>query len=189
VDKVSVRKRRRKRRTMIRVLAPEYFENRDIGFIMVSSPDKLVNKTLEVPLILLTNFPLHNYMACKLKIIEVEDNNAYTIYYGHRYFREYIQALFMKGTSYVDIYRDIEVKEGVRYRILAGVYTRRNISTSRKRAIRRAAFKILDKYNNVENLKFLKSALYGVIDAEIGAVSRKIYPIRWVGIQKIKVVG
>ncbi|RLG60891.1 hypothetical protein DRN87_03415, partial [Candidatus Geothermarchaeota archaeon] len=113
---------------------------------------------------------------------------AYTIYYGHQYFREYIQALFIRGTSYVDIYRDIEVEDGVRYRVLAGVYTTKRINTSRKRAIRRRVFKVLDKYNGRSNDEFLKAAIYGVIDAEIGSVARKIYPIRWVGIQKMKVV-
>jgi len=183
-----MRRTKGKRRTLIKVLAPEYFENRESGYITSSSPDKLINRTLEVPLISLTNFPLHNYMVCKLRIIDVKDNTAYTIYYGHRYYREYIQALFMKGTSYVDIYRDVTVKEGIRYRVFAGVHTRRNISTSRKRAIRRRVFNLLDKYNDVDNIKFLKAALYGVIDAEIGVVSRKISPIRWVGIQKMKIV-
>ena len=42
-------------------------------------------------------------MTFKLKITRIEDNMAYTIYYGHRYFREYMQTLFMKGTSYVYI--------------------------------------------------------------------------------------
>jgi len=180
--------RRGRRKSIVRVLAPEYFENREVGYIIVSNPESSLNRTIEVPLVRLTEFPLHNYIVCKLKIVDVEDSTAYTIYYGHRYFREYIQALFMKGTSYVDIFRDITVKEGITYRIQAGVYTRRRISTSRKKAIRRRVFEVLDKYNGVENIKFLKTILYGVVDAEIGAVSRKICPIRWVGIQKMKVV-
>lgn len=179
---------RRRRKYTIKVLAPEYFENREIGYIFTSSPENVLNRTIEVPLIQLTEFPLHNYMTCKLKIIDIEDSTAYTIYYGHRYYREYIQALFMRGTSYIDIFRDVTVKEGFTYRIQAAVYTRYRINTSRKKAIRREAFKILDKYNEVENIKFLKATLYGVIDAEIGAVARRISPIRWVGIQKMKVI-
>ena len=182
-----MRRVKRKRRHMVKILAPEYFENRDIGYLLTTRPESLVNRTLEVPLITLTEFPLHNYILCRLKIVDVVDETAYTIYYGHRYFREYIQALFMKGTSYIDIFRDVTVDEGIKYRIQAAVYTRRRVSTSRKRAIRRRVFKVLDKYNGSENVKFLKATLYGVIDAEIGAVARKISPIRWVGIQKMKV--
>jgi len=177
---------RRKRKKIFQVVAPDIFDNAEVGYI-ISSGD-VVGRTLEVPLISLTGFPLHNYINCRLKIYHTEDNKAYTIYYGHQYFREYIQALFIRGTSYVDIYRDIEVEDGVRYRVLAGVYTTRRINTSRKRAIRRRVFKVLDKYNGRSNDEFLKAAIYGVIDAEIGSVARKIYPIRWVGIQKMKVV-
>jgi len=180
--------RRRKRKKYFRVLAPEIFNNIEVGYILGDSKDNILNRTLEVVMSKLTENPLDQFKKCKLKVVKVLDRDAYTIYYGHSYFREYLRSLFTIGSSYVDAIRDIHLDDGFKYRVSAGVFTTRRITTSRKKAIRRNIFKILDEWGGSKSKSFIKAAIYGVLDRDIMKVSRKIYPVRWAGIEKIKVI-
>jgi len=177
--------RRRRRKKVFPVVSPSIFGEVEVGAILATSEEHVIGRRLEVQLSKLTNIPTHTFIKCKLKIIDVRNGVAYTEFDGMEYFREYIRALFMKGTSYVDVYRDIDVDSNL-FRVLTGVFTTSRINTSRKRAIRREVYNVFDWYLDKRVDYFIRDALYGVIDTYIYKVSKKIYPIRWAGIIKIK---
>ena len=181
-------RKKRKRKFIIPVYAPKVLGSIELPHIIVDSLEKAIGRTYPVLLYDITNDPSHQFIKCKLKIIEVKDNKAYTIYAGHEYLREYIRSLFMRGTSYVECIRDLKTEENYHYRILAGVFTPKRINNSRKKAIRREVFKVIDKWNGRKNEVFIRDAITGVIDKEIITAAKKIYPVRWAGIQKVKLV-
>jgi small subunit ribosomal protein S3Ae len=180
---------RRKRKKYIKVLAPKLFDHKEIGYILADNVENVVGRTLEVPLYHLTSNPLHMYIKCKLFIDRVNGETAYTRYYGHQYYREFVRSLFMRGTSYIDVYKDLRINGDRTYRLTVGIFTPKRVSTSRKKAIRKNVMEALDKWMNSDEDTFLKEAIYGVIDNYISNVSRKVYPIRWCGIIKIKAVN
>jgi len=182
------RRRRRKKKIIMLVYAPKVLGGMELPHIIVDEPIKAIGRTYPVLLFDLTNDPTHQFIKCKLKIVDVKDEKAYTIYAGHEYVREYIRSLFMRGTSYVECIRDVKTKEGYHYRILAGIYTPKRINNSRKKAIRREVFKVIDRWNGKENDVFIRDAITGLIDKEIIVAAKKIYPVRWGGIQKVKLV-
>lgn len=177
--------RRRRRKKVFTVVAPPLFGEAEVGSILAGSEDHVLGRRLEVQLSGLTMIPTHTFIKCRLRIVRVEDTFAYSEFDGMEYFREYIRALFMKGTSYVDVYRDIYIDE-YGFRVLAGIFTPKRINTARKRAIRRAVYRVFDKYLGRDVEHFIRDAVYGVIDTDIHKASKKIYPVRWAGIIKIK---
>ena len=185
---MRVSRRKRWRVEYFNVVAPSIFDGKDVGVVIAKRPESLIGRTLEVPLNSLTNNPLHQFIKCKLKIVRVEDSQAFSIYYGHEYFREYVRSLFSRGSSYVEIVRDVKTSDNGVYRILAGVFTRGRTTTSRKKAIRRSVFEVIDGWGEKDDDDFIKDAVYGVIDSHIVNVSKKIYPVKWAGIIKVKVV-
>ncbi len=177
--------RRRRRKKVIPVVSPPVLGEVEVAYVLAGDEDSLVGRRVEVQLSGLTSLPTHTFIKCRLRIVRVEDGVAYTEFDGMEYFREYVRALFMKGTSYVDVYRDVGIGDSV-FRVLTGVFTPKRINTSRKRAIRREVYNVFNRYLRKDVNYFIRDALYGVIDTYIHKASKKIYPVRWAGIIKIK---
>jgi len=96
----------------------------------------------------------------------------------------------MRGTSYVKAIKDIETKDGYKFRVRVGVFTAKRINNSRKKGIRRYVFDVLDKWaKKTDHQTFIRDILFGKLDEEIKKVARKVYPIRdGTGIYKVKVL-
>ena len=184
------RLKRGRRKYYIIVKAPRVLGGMELFPIIATEPENVVGKHVEVLLADLTGDFKHQFIKVKLKIVGIKDNIAETIYSGHEYFREYERSLILRGTSYVKAIRDVTTKDGYKYRIRIGVFTTKRITTSRKRAIRRYVFNVLDEWSKrTNNEAFIKDMLFGNIDEEIRKVSKKVYPIReGTGIMKVKLL-
>ena len=185
VYKWMIKRGRHRKKRIIKVLSPKLFNNRELGYIPCYEPKNIIGRRLETILYNLTELPLHFYIKIKFKIVDVDGDTAYTEFDGLEYFREYIRSLFQRGTSYIDIYRDLMV-EDMGYRIFIDIFTPKRINTSRKRAVRSLIHRYIDSLDYDSHDKFLTDLIYGVIDNEVVKLSRKIYPIRWGGVTKVK---
>ncbi|HIE37191.1 TPA: 30S ribosomal protein S3ae [Candidatus Geothermarchaeota archaeon] len=184
------RSRRGKKKFQIMVKAPELLGGMDLYYILATDPDLIKGRRIEVLLSDLTGDFNHQFIKVKLKITEVKDSYAYTVYDGHEYFREYERSFIMRGTSYVKAIKDIETKDGYKFRVRVGVFTAKRINNSRKKGIRRYVFDVLDKWaKKTDHQTFIRDILFGKLDEEIKKVARKVYPIRdGTGIYKVKVL-
>ncbi len=184
------RARRGKRKYYITVRAPDVLGGMLLHDVIATDPKNLIGRTYETLLADLTGDLKHQFIKVKFRIVRVEGDIAYTIYIGHEYFREYERSLVMRGTSVVEAIRDVYTKDGYRYRIRVHVYTTKRINNSRKKAIRRYVFQLLDRWaQNTDNDTFIKDMLFGKIDEEIKKLARKVYPIReGTGIIKVKLI-
>ncbi|HIQ13190.1 MAG TPA: 30S ribosomal protein S3ae [Thermoprotei archaeon] len=184
------RSRKGKKKFQIMVKAPELLGGMDLYYILATDPDLIKGRRIEVLLSDLTGDFNHQFIKVKLKITEVKDSYAYTVYDGHEYFREYERSFIMRGTSYVKAIKDIETKDGYKFRVRVGVFTAKRINNSRKKGIRRYVFDVLDKWaKKTDHQTFIRDILFGKLDEEIKKVARKVYPIRdGTGIYKVKVL-
>ena len=184
------RTRRGRRKYYYMVKAPELLGGKDLYYVMASDPEHLIGRNIEVLLSDLNGDFNDQFIKVKLKIVEVKDSYAYTVYNGHEYFREYERSFIMRGTSYVKAIRDVETKDGYRLRVRASVFTTKRINNSRKKAIRRYVFEVLDRWASKSDFQtFVRDILFRKIDEEIKKVARKVYPIRdGTGIYKVKVI-
>ncbi len=185
---MAVTRIRRKRKNLVEVRAPTLFNSKSLGYIFCNDPEELIGRRIESMLYHLTELPTHLYVKVKFRIVSVEDRIAYTEFDGLEYFREYIRSLFLRGTSYINVYKTVSVDNKI-FRIFVDIFTPKRINTSRKKAIRRVVYPILEGLGKLNMDRFLMEVLYGKVDSEIMSVSKKIYPIRWAGITKIKFVG
>jgi len=186
-----IRAIKRKRKLYLTVQAPEILGGMMLNEIIATSKESVIGRTYETLLADITGDINHQFKKIRFKIVDVKDSVAKTIYFGHEYFREYEKSLIMRGTSYVEAIRDVTTKDGYKYRIRVGVYTTKRINNSRKKAIRRLVFSLLDKWaSRSDNETFIKDMIFGKIDEEIKKVARKVYPIReGTGIMKVKLIS
>lgn len=181
---------KRRRKKSFTVVAPPSLGEVELHEVLANDEKSLINRTYEPLLYDITEDLQHQNIVLRLKITRVEDGKAYTIFAGHSYVREYLRALIVRGTSFVKAFKDVETKDGYRYRVLAGAFTTRTINTSRKRAIRKIAFEILEKRaKELDNDAFIKGILFEKIASEIYNAAKKICPLRHVGILKTKLLS
>jgi len=185
------RTRRGRKKLYVMVKAPELLGGKDLYYVIATEPKHLIGRNIEVLLSDLTGDFNHQFIKVKLKIVEVKDSYAYTVYNGHEYFREYERSFIMRGTSYVKAIRDVETKDGYKFRVRVSVFTTKRINNSRKKAIRRYVFEVLDRWaEKSDHQTFIRDILFGKLDEEIKEVAKKVYPIRkdGTGIYKVKVL-
>ena len=181
---------RGKKKYYYTVKSPEILGGVLLNDVITTDPKYLIGKTYETLLADLTGDLKHQFIKVRFKIVDLDGEIAKTIYIGHEYFREYEKSLIMRGTTYVEAIRDVKTKDGYKYRVRVGVYTTKRINNSRKKAIRRLVFQLLDKWaSRSDNETFIKDMLFGKIDEEIKKLARKVYPIReGTGVMKVKLV-
>jgi|Deesub1362A_J573_1020465.scaffolds.fasta_scaffold00001_218 small subunit ribosomal protein S3Ae len=181
---------RGKKKYYYTVKSPEILGGVLLNDVITTDPKYLIGRTYETLLADLTGDLKHQFIKVRFKIVDLDGEIAKTIYIGHEYFREYEKSLIMRGTTYVEAIRDVKTKDGYKYRIRVGVYTTKRINNSRKKAIRRLVFQLLDKWAaRSDNETFIKDMLFGKIDEEIKKLARKVYPIReGTGVMKVKLV-
>jgi len=182
--------KRGRKKVYVMVKAPDFLGGNDLYYVIANSPENLIGRNIEVLLSDLTGDFNHQFIKVKLKIYEVKDSYAYTRYNGHEYFREYERSLIMRGTSYVKAIRDVETKDGGRFRVRASVFTTKRITSSRKSAIRKQVFKVIDKWAEaLDSKSFIREILMGKVNDEIAEAARKVYPLReGSGVFKVKVL-
>lgn len=182
-------KRKRKAKKLFRVFTPPYLGFKEVGTVLATGPEHVIGRTVEITFYEVTGDFQHQNIKLKLQILKVEGDEAYTDLKTMEYMREFLRSLVRRRTSMVDAVIDLETKDGYKIRAMAIAFTTRRITSSRKRAIRKVAFEILKKRATELVFKqFIHEALLGKIASEIYNEGKKIYPLRFVGVRKIKVL-
>jgi small subunit ribosomal protein S3Ae len=181
---------RKPRKRSFTVMAPASLGGVELHEVLSNDGESLINRAYEPLLYDVTEDLQHQNIILRLKITKVEDEKAYTIFAGHSYVREYLRALIVRGTSFIKAFKDVETKDGYRYRVMVGAFTTKVINTSRMRAIRRIIFDVLERRaKNLDNDSFIKEILFEKLASEIYNAAKKIYPLRHVGIMKTKLLS
>lgn len=178
------------RKYYLKVKCPDLLGGIPLYDVVASSLENVIGRKIEVLLADITGDAKHQFIKVKFKIVGISGDYAETIYIGHEYFREYERSLIMRRTSYVKAIRDVRTQDGYHFRIRVGVFTTKRITNSRKKAIRRLVFQVLDKWaSKCTGETLIKDMLFGKIDEEIKRVARRVYPIReGSGIMKVKLI-
>ncbi len=181
-------KRRLKKRSFT-LVAPNSLGGVELHDFMADDPERAVDRVCTPLLYDITEDLQHHNIILKLKIVGIEGKRAQTIFAGYQYVREYLRALVIRGTSFVEAIKDVETADGYRYRVTVGVFTIRRINTSRMKAVRKRVFEVLDRKSmGLDNDSFIKEMLFEKVASEIYKSARKICPLRHVGILKVKLL-
>ena len=169
------------------VVSPPYFGGVDLGAIPSDDPSKLIGRIVDGTLYDITNDFAHQYLKLYFRIENVEGKIAQTIFKGHEYSRDYLRSLVRRRTTRVDGIFNIVTKDNYGLSLAASVFTLSRIKTSQEHEIRAIMSKIIkEKASNLTFDQFVQELVLGKIASDIYNESKKISPLRHVGVRKSK---
>ncbi len=179
-----------KLKSWYKVLAPEAYENKEIGEVPSSDPKKLLNKIIKVPLFLIGGRAGAASINTRLKfrIIEVKGTTAFTRLIGHEIDQSFVKTLARRRRSVIDQIVDIETTDGNKVRIKGVIITVNRISQRPKTTLRNM-FKdhIIEATKNMTLNELMQAILFGKFAQQIQQDLKKIIPIRKIQIHKTEV--
>ena len=173
------------------IYSPRYFGYKEIGTTWASDPSQVIGRTIWVSLYTLTGDFSKQYLLIRFKIVRVKDSVAETIFYGHKYGREFVRSLVRRGSSRIDGIFNLTTKDGFDLRVQATAFTLKRVRSHSIKAklIRKAMKKILEEAASKLNLSQLaQEFVLGKTASDIYQEAKKITMLRHVGVIKSKVL-
>lgn len=171
------------------ILAPDYFDSKDIGNTPAGSPELLIGRTVQPTLYDLTGDFEKIHVKLKFKILEVAGTKANTVFYGHEWSSDYLRGLVRRGTSRIDWIGPILTKDDYLMRISVIVFTHTRSKTSQEHAVRKGIEKVIRKHAKKHTFdELVTKVILGDLAGDVHKEVRQIMPIRECEIRKSKVL-
>jgi small subunit ribosomal protein S3Ae len=169
--------------------SPSYFGGTNIGSTPSDDPEKLIGRVVSVTLYDLTGDFSQQHMKLFFQIVNLNGNDAETIFKGHEYSNDYLKSLVRRRSTRVDSIQRITTADGYVLRISTVVFTVKRINDSQKTSIRHNINKIVkEKAQSLNFDQFIQETVLGKIASDIYNEAKKIVPIRHIGIRKSKLL-
>jgi len=187
--KVKIKDRWREKKWLM-VVAPQSFGGMVLASFPTTNPEKALGRVLETTLFdLLKQDPQQYTIKLFFQVTKAEGDRALTILKGQEYSRDYLRSLVRRGSSMVSMIRDYTTIDGFKVRVYVIAFTQFRINSSRKRAIREAAHKVVsEKASNMTYDQFSQEVVYGKTASDILNEAKKVTHIRHIGVRKIKII-
>lgn len=172
------------------IIAPSFFGNIELGSVPAEEDEKLIGRVVEATLYDITGDFSHMYLKMFFQVNEVDGKTAKTQFKGHEYSRDYLRSLVRRRTTKVDGLFNLTTKDGYRLRISVSALTLSRIKTSQEKIIRNIMDRIVkEKAAALTVDQFVQEMVLGKIASDIYNESKKVAPLRHVGIRKSKLVS
>jgi len=184
--------------------APKMFRNSKIGRTPVNrtagnktASEGLKGRVVTVNLAELNENESSSHTNIQLKVEEVQGRHCLTNFYGLAYTTDKLKSLVRKWQTLIEASIDIKTTDGYSLRIFCIGFTdrkRNQISkasyaqTSQVRQIRTKMTAVINKESNCELQDLVKKFILGSIGKSINKQCQNIFPLRDVGIRKVKLL-
>jgi len=169
------------------IISPPYFGGIELGAVPTDDPTKLVGRTVDSTLYDITNDFAHQYLKLYFRVEEVEGKTARTVFKGHEYSRDFLRSLVRRRTTRVDGIFNVNTKDNYGLTLSVSVFTLSRIKTSQEHDIRTIMNRIVrEKATNLTFDQFVQELVLGKIASDIYNETKKISPLRHVGVRKSK---
>ena len=169
------------------VMSPPYFGGVELGAVPADDPSKLVGRIVDSTLYDITNDFAHQYLKLYFRVEEVEGKTARTVFKGHEYSRDFLRSLVRRRTTRVDGIFNVTTKDNYGLTLAISVFTLSRIKTSQEHVIRNIMSKIVEeKASTLTFDQFVQELVLGKVASDIYNESKKISPLRHVGVRKSK---
>ncbi|NYZ76254.1 30S ribosomal protein S3ae [Candidatus Micrarchaeota archaeon] len=177
-----------KSKTWYTVLAPQMFENKEIGQIPATEDAHLMNRIVKVSLAELTGDMSQSYVNLNFRINEVKGKTAYTKLIGHEISAGYLRTLVRRRSNVVNEVVDVESKDGVKLRIKISIFTARRVSSPVKTALRNSTKdEVLLRVKEMDFQQLAQEIIFGKFSATLFNRLRKLCPVKRIEVRKAKV--
>ena len=169
------------------VMSPPYFGGVELGAVPADDPAKLVGRIIDSTLYDITNDFAHQYLKLFFRVEEVEGKTARTVFKGHEYSRDFLRSLVRRRTTRVDGIFNVTTKDNYGLTLAISVFTLSRIKTSQEHVIRNIMSKIVEeKASTLTFDQLVQELVLGKVASDIYNESKKISPLRHVGVRKSK---
>ncbi len=171
------------------IVAPPYFGNVELGSVPAEEQDQLIGRVAEATLYDITGDFSHQYLKMFFQVNQIDGKTARTVFKGHEYSRDYLRSLVRRRTTKVDGLFNLTTKDGYKLRIAVSALTLSRIKTSQEKTIRQIMTKIISEKAAALTLdQFVQEMVLGKIASDIYNESKRVAPLRHVGIRKSKLI-
>jgi ribosomal protein S3AE len=170
------------------IIAPKFFQEKVLGETPGDDVKKVIGRTVEVPLVLLTNDMGKYYLKAKMKIIKIEGSKAFTELAGLECLRDHISRMIRHRVTRIDIVQRLETKDGKKIAVKSIVVTNRRVTRGLEKDIKKFVEEVIASSVKESSLdEFVTKILKDIIKQKVLKEGSKIYPLRFFEIRKLEV--
>lgn len=172
------------------VYSPPYFGERIVAAIPCETPAALLGLVVETTLYDITDDFAHQSIKLYFLVVNTKDHKAETILKSHEYATDYLRSLVRRGSTRMDGIFNATTKDQYSMRISIVAFTRDRINHSQEHGVRQLMRQIVDEKAAALNYEQLSQEIVlGKLGSDIYNLTKKIAPLRHVGVRKSKIVS
>jgi len=172
------------------VYSPPYFGENIVASIPCEVPSAVVGRVVETTLYDITNDFAHQSIKLYFLVVNAKDHRAETILKSHEYATDYLRSLVRRGSTRLDGIFNATTKDQFSTRISIVAFTRDRINASQEHGVRQVMRQIVDEKATTLNYDQLsQEVVLGKLGSDIYNLSKKIAPLRHVGVRKSKLLS
>lgn len=161
------------------LLSPEIFGGAQIGKTMVSDPDNLVGRRINVSAVEVTNNFNKYYMKFTFRVGEISGDKARTNFDGSECMRDYISRMVVRHVKRIDTVQDLKTKDGVDIRVKGMAIVSKHAKSNTVKALRRKIAGMVVRMVQEQRLgDFIDGMMTDKLKGQILREIRTIYPVR-----------
>jgi len=172
------------------VYSPPYFGENIVASIPCEVPSAVIGRVVETTLYDITNDFAHQSIKLYFLVVNAKDHRADTILKSHEYATDYLRSLVRRGSTRLDGIFNATTKDQFSTRISIVAFTRDRINASQEHEVRHVMHQIVDEKATTLNYDQLsQEVVLGKLGSDIYNLSKKIAPLRHVGVSKSKLLS
>ena len=172
------------------VYSPSYFGELVVASVPVEEPSALIGRVVETTLYDITNDFAHQSIKLYFLVVNSKEHRAETILKSHEYATDYLRSLVRRGSTRLDGIFNVTTKDQFSSRISVVAFTRDRIKASQEHGIRQIMRQIVqERASSLNYDQLAHEAVLGKLGSDIYNLSKKIAPLRHVGVRKSKLLS
>jgi len=172
------------------VYSPPYFGENIVASIPCEVPSAVLGRVVETTLYDITNDFAHQSVKLYFLVVNVKDLRADTILKSHEYATDYLRSLVRRGSTRLDGIFNATTKDQFSTRISIVAFTRDRINASQEHGVRHVMRQVVDeKATSLNYDQLSQEVVLGKLGSDIYNLSKKIAPLRHVGVRKSKLLS
>ena len=171
------------------ILTPKMFGETLLAETPATDPNSIIGRNVEVSVAEIMDNPNKYYMKLKFRLDSMDGKKIYTRFNGFSVLREYIIRSVRKGAEKVYGIGEFETKDGWKLQISTVTILNRASDLNIQKKVRKMIQEYLAEDSKKSTIDdFVKNVVEGVYQKHLRKTGNKIYPIRFMEIEKIEVM-
>ena len=168
------------------VIAPDIFNNVQIGPIFANDDNAVIGRVVETTLSKLANSNQH-HVKIMLKVIGVRGFQALTSVTEIELARAYVSSQANPGSEIIEDTINAKTSDGKGVRVKTLIFTHRKVHAEQKKALRNLAMEIVTtSAQRLDYDHFVQEIVFGKIGSQIFNKGKKVVPLGRVEIRKLE---